>query len=158
MKSKIKLMSRPDYDKWVKTLSDSHCTFCDWKNYQVVLKEFEHWVWIYNLAPYWYWHTMIISKRHFSRFSDMTFKEVGELPSVIDYGEKKMLESKLKRPDGSLIEKVVYFWRFRFNRFDPISGTVRPDHFHIHLTGDKDRLWDPVVDPNAYKCDYKVLI
>jgi len=154
---KIKLLSRPDYEKWLKKLQPNECTFCKWKEYQIVLKEFEHWVWIANIAPYWNWHTMILSKRHFEKYGDMTFKEAGELTSVIDYGEKKILESKLKREDGTLIEKVVYFWRYRFNRFDPISGTVRMAHFHLHLCGDRDHLWDRVVNPEAHKCDISKL-
>ena len=100
---------------------------------------------------------MILSKRHFEKFSDMTFKEAGELPSVIDYGEKKILESKLKRADGTLVEKVVYFWRYRFNRFDQISGTVRPAHFHVHLCPDKEHLWDPILELDAYRTSLEVL-
>lgn len=143
------LMNREEYDKWFEKLPKDICTFCQWEKYQIILREFDRWVWIANIAPYWRWHTMIISKRHFVRYSDMTFKEAGELPFVFDYAEKKILDSELKRKDGSLIEKVVYFWRFRANRFDPVSGTVRPDHFHIHLSPDKDHLWDPIVEKSA---------
>ena len=153
----IKMMSRKDYDKWLKKLPPNVCTFCQWEKYQIVLKEFEHWVWIASLAPYWRYHTMFISKRHFEKFADMTFREAGELPTAIDYGEKKMLESGLERVGGTKVEKVVYFWRYRFNRFDPISGTVRPAHFHIHLTPDKDHLWDPIIEKDAHKIDVKIL-
>ena len=146
-----KLLTRKQYDNWFKEIPENVCTFCDWEKYQIVLKEFEHWVWIANIAPYWKWHTMIISKRHFERYADMTFLEAAELTEVIGYGEKKMLDAKLVRNDGSLVEKIVYFWRYRFNRFDPISGTIRPAHFHIHLTPDKDHLWDPIIDKDAYK-------
>lgn len=152
-----KLMTRKDYDKWVASVPLKVCTFCEWKKYQVVLKEFENWVWIANIAPYWRYHTMILSKRHFLRFSDMSFKEAGELTQVIDYGEKKILDAKLKRKDGTLIEKVVYFWRFRLNAYDPISGTTRNGHFHLHLAPDKDHLWDPIVDPTACKIDMSIL-
>jgi len=152
-----KLLSRLEYDRWYKKLPANVCTFCNLDKYQLILKEFEHWVWIANLAPYWKYHTMIVSKRHFEKYSDMTFVEAGELVSVIDYGEKKMLEAKLTRDDGGLIEKVVYFWRFRLNRFDRISGTVRPAHFHLHLTPDKDHLWDKVIDKDAHKWDINIL-
>lgn len=144
-------MDRKTYDSWFKEIPKDVCTFCQWEKYQVVLKEFEHWVWIANIAPYWKWHTMIISKRHFEKYSDMTFLEAGELTTVIDYGEKKIIDNKLTREDGSLIEKVVYFWRYRFNKFDRVSGTIRPDHFHVHLCCDRDHLWDPIVDENACK-------
>jgi len=152
-----KLLTREEYDIWFKDIPENACTFCDWKKYQIVLKEFEHWIWIANIAPYWKWHTMIIPKRHFEKYADMTFMEAGELVSVIDYGEKKLLESNLKRSDGSKVEKVVYFWRFRFNRFDPVSGTVRPAHFHMHLTPDKDHLWDKILDKDAHTVNFNIL-
>ncbi len=145
-------MSRVEYDKWYKTQDPAVCGFCHLDR-QIVLKEFDHWVWIANFAPYWRYHTMLLPRRHFVKFSDMTFAEAGELPKVVDYGEKKMIDAKLLRTDGTLIQKMVYFWRYRFNRFDPISGTVRPDHFHIHLAPDKDHLWDPTLDKKAHLAD-----
>ena len=151
------LMTRDQYDRWLKELPPNVCTFCDWKKHQIILREFEYWVWVASIAPYWKYHTMILSKRHFEKFGDMTFKEAGELPGVIDYGEKRILESKLKREDGTLIEKVVYFWRYRFNRFDSITGTIKPAHFHLHLTPDRDHLWDPVIDLEADKWDIEIL-
>jgi len=153
----MKKMTREDYDIWLKKLPPNVCTFCEWEKYQIVLKEFEHWVWIENIAPYWDYHTLIISKRHFEKYGDMTFKEAGELISVIDYGTKKIIDGKLKRKDGSLIEKVLYMWRDRFNRFDPISGTIRPAHFHLLLSPDRDHSFDPILDPEAHKCDMSKL-
>jgi diadenosine tetraphosphate (Ap4A) HIT family hydrolase len=152
-----KLLSRPEYDKFMQDLPDGKCTFCEWETYQIVLKEFDQWLWIANIAPYWKYHTMIMPKRHFEKYSDMTFMEAGELVKVIDYGEKKILDAKLLRDDGSLIEKVVYFWRHRFNRYDPISGTIRPSHFHLHLSPDKDRLWDSILDQSANSWDVNIL-
>lgn len=152
------LMTRPEYDEFMKTLSADKCTFCEWEKYQVILKEFENWVWIANLAPYWKYHTMIMPKRHFEKYSDMTFLEAGELVKVIDYGEKRILDAKFERDDGSLVEKVVYFWRYRFNRFDSISGTVRPSHFHLHLCADKDHRWDSTLDDNAIDWDIERLL
>lgn len=152
----MNLMSREQYDVWMKALVPNECTFCDITK-QIVLKEFNYWYWIANIAPYWKYHTMIIPKRHFEKYSDMTMQEAGELVTVIDYGEKKIIDAHLTRDDGSLIEKVVYFWRYRMNRFDKVSGTVRPSHFHIHLCPDKDHLWDPIIADNAHEWDVEVL-
>lgn len=152
-----KLLTRAQYDKWMAKLPKNMCTFCEWKEHQMVLKEFEHWVWIANLAPYWYWHTMIMSKRHFVEFDEMSFKEAGELPEVLAYTKKKFIDAKLKRSDGKKVEKFVYFWRLRLNRYDPISKTIRPDHFHVHLAPDKDHLWDSTLDKDAYKVDMNKL-
>jgi len=148
------LLTREEYDKkFVPGLPENVCTFCEWEKYQIVLKEFNYWVWIANLAPYWCWHTMVISKRHFVEFDEQTYKENGELLDVLSYVKRKMLDANIRRADGSKIKKIVHFWRFRADRFDPISGSIRPDHFHIHITPDKDHLWDPILDDGAYKCD-----
>lgn len=155
MVKKVKqLMDRKEYDRWLEKLPKGVCTFCEWEKYQILLKEFKHWVWIANIAPYWKYHTMIISKRHFEKYAAMTPSEAEELGRVIDYGGKKIIDSKLCRDDGSLIEKVVYFWRFRVNNFDMVSGTVRPTHFHVHLVQDRDHLWDPIIKGSA--CDWEV--
>lgn len=151
-----RLMTRAEYDKYLKEIPSGACTFCDPKT-QYILKEFNNWIWIANIAPYWRYHTMIIPRRHFEKFTDMTFIEAGELTSVVDYGEKKIIDSRLLRKDGSLVEKVVYFWRHRVNNFDPQSKTYRPSHFHIHLSPDQDRLWDPIVDASANQVDMSVL-
>lgn len=151
----MKLLTREEYDSWVKTIKT--CTFCEWNKYQVVLKEFKYWVWIASIAPYWKYHTMIIPKRHFEKYSEINHKEAKELVKAINYGEDKILNSNLYRTDGSKIEKVVYFWRYRKNRYDPVSGNMRPSHFHLHLIPDRDHLWDPVVDPNAKDWDINLL-
>ena len=147
------LMSRPEYDQWIKNLPAGVCTFCEWDKYQIVLKEFEHWLWIANLAPYWWWHTMIIPKRHFVEYEEQTFKEAAEFLDAFTYAKRKLLDAGLTRSDGVKVEKIVSFWRFRANRFDPISQTVRPDHFHVSISPDKDHLWDSTLDDDAYKCD-----
>jgi diadenosine tetraphosphate (Ap4A) HIT family hydrolase len=148
-----KLLTREEYDKgFIPNIPPNVCTFCDWQKYQIVLKEFHYWVWIANLSPYWSWHTMIVPKRHFVEFHEMTFREAGEMVEVVSYATKKMLDAELKREDGSGVKKIVYFWRFRADRFDPISGTVRPDHFHLHIVPDKDHLWDPILDKKPHTC------
>jgi len=153
----MKQMTRKQYDKWIKTLDPHICTFCD-PSKQIILKEFENWIWVANLAPYWPYHTMIVSRRHFEKYSDMTMQEAGELVKVIDYGEKKIIDAKIIREDGTQIKKVVYFWRFRLDRLDRASGTVRPNHFHLHLTPDKDHLWDSLIDSKAIKNDLTKLL
>ena len=146
------LLNREQYEGWLRNIPQGTCTFCD-KDYQVVLHEFDHWLWVANIAPYWYWHTMIIPKRHFVEFDEMSFKESSELPTVLAYTKKKFIDANLTRKEGDPVEKFVYFWRYRMNKIDKISGTVRPDHFHLHIAPDKDHLWDPTLDDDAYKCD-----
>lgn len=148
---KHKLLSREEYDIWLRDIHD--CPFCAWQENQIVLKEFEHWVWIASRAPVWNWHTMIIPKRHFVEFTDQTFKEAAEMIPVISYAQKKMLEAKLIRPDGSLVEMLSFQWRFRANSFDPVAKVVKPNHFHLNIAPDKDHLYDPIRDKEAYQKD-----
>ncbi len=148
------LLSREDYDKnFAPSIPTNVCSFCEWEKYQIVLKEFSYWLWIANLAPYWWWHTMIIPKRHFVEFDEQSYKENAELLDVLSYVKRKMLDAELMRPDGTKVKKIVHFWRFRADRFDPISKNIRPDHFHIHITPDKDHLWDSTLDSDAFRCD-----
>jgi diadenosine tetraphosphate (Ap4A) HIT family hydrolase len=155
---KNKILNRQEYDEWMRSLDPNICTFCQWDEYQFVLKEFSYWVWIANKAPYWNWHTIIMPKRHFVEFEEQTFKEISEFLDVFSYAKRKILDAGLLRADGKPVEKIVYFARFRANRFDPISKTVRPDHYHFHLSPDKDHLWDTTLDAEAHRCDYAKLI
>ena len=115
MNKPVRLLSRKEYDEWIKSIPRDACTFCKYGEYQMILHEFDHWIWVANIAPYWYWHTMIVPKRHFVEFDEMTFKESSELPTVLAYTKKKFIDAKLNRKDGDLVEKFVYFWRFRIN-------------------------------------------
>ncbi len=152
-----KLLSRPQYDKWLKKLPKDYCTFCHYDEFQIILHEGYEWVWIANIAPYWYYHTMLIPKRHFTEFGDMTNSEAIEFKQILSLAMKRYRSQKLYRPDKTLIEKYVYFWRKRDNLVDKISGTTRPDHFHIHISPDQDHLWDRVVDKDACKVNIDTL-
>lgn len=154
----VHLLTRKQYDEqFVPSIPKGVCTFCKWKEYQKVIKEFEQWIWISNLAPYWRWHTMIFPKRHFEEFDEQTYKENAELLDVLSHVKRRMLDANLERGDGTKVKKIVHFWRYRADRFDPISGTIRPSHFHMHITPDKDHLWDAVLDKDAYKFDFAEL-
>jgi hypothetical protein len=153
-----KLLTREEYNIWLARLPKDLCAFCEWGEYQVLLKEFEYWIWIACIAPYWQWHTLIVPKRHFIEPEEQTFKEVGERVFVESYVKKRLLDADLKREDGTPVEKIVVFYRFRANRYDQISNTIRPDHFHLHVTPDKDHLWDSTLDKNAYLCPVQELL
>ena len=148
-----KLLTRKQYDSWIKNMPAGTCTFCDWKDTQVVLKEFDNWVWIANISPYWWWHTLIMSKRHFVEFDDMTFKEASELPTVLAFTKKKFIDAKLVLANGKVADRYVYFWRMRVDWRDTETGAIKPDHFHLHLAPDIDHSWDPILNKDAYKCD-----
>ena len=87
------MLSREEYEKWYKKIPANECTFCNWQKYQIVLKEFDNWIWIACNAPYWRYHTMILPKRHFVKYSDMSF-------SV----SRNLTEGILLCPDDSIFE------------------------------------------------------
>lgn len=151
----MKLLTRKQYDRMLKTADKNTCFFCQWAKYQFIIKEFQNWLWVQNIAPYWYFHTMFVSKRHFVKESEMTVEEMAELIQIKEYAFNAIMKAKLIYPSGKNkgkpVEKFVYFHRFRVNTFDNVSGISRPDHFHSHFTPDIDHRWDSTLDKNAYK-------
>lgn len=157
MKKNFKLLSREEYETWLKSMPKDYCAFCDWPKNQIVLREGRNWVWIANIAPYWRYHTMLITKRHIKEMTEMSLSEMGELAEMYNHIINKFRKCQLKRTDGSEVKKYVFFWRLRDDLYDPVSGNLRPDHFHIHLAPDKDHLWDPVIEKDAHQIDIELL-
>lgn len=153
MKNDLKMMTREQYDEWLKDRPEGVCTFCNWKENQIVLYEGWRWLWIVNIAPYWWYHTMLIPKRHITKFTELNDFELLEFKELFTYAMDKYRGANLVRADGSDIKKYVYFWRDRDDQYDPKSGTIRPNHFHIHIAPDKDHLWDSILDKDAYQVD-----
>lgn len=146
-----KLMNRNNYDKWVETLPKDICTFCEWREYQIPLKEFDDWVWIANISPYWHWHTMLFPKRHFVKLEEMNVEEMGEMLRALKYAENKYKNAKLRLSNGDMIRSFVYFWRFR--NADTVDGETKLEHFHLHFAPQIEHSWDPTLEKDAYKCD-----
>jgi len=155
---KKKLLSRKQYDKFMKTLPVGYCTFCNWKDYQIVLHEGYQWIWIANFAPYWKYHTMLVPKRHFEEFGEMTNSEAVEFKQLLKLAMDRYESKTLYGENGDEIKNYVYFWRRRGNHFDSISGTQRPSHFHVHFVPDKEHLWDPIVSNKAHEWNIKELV
>lgn len=148
-----RLLSRSEYEQWLKQLPSNYCAFCQWEPNQYVLKEGVHWLWIANLAPYWRYHTMLVPKRHVIRLTDLTVTETGEMYEMLEMSVDKLRAAQLRNVDGTPIKKFIFFWRLRDDTFDYLSGNIRPDHLHLHVTPDRDHLFDPVLDGQAYQAD-----
>jgi diadenosine tetraphosphate (Ap4A) HIT family hydrolase len=146
-----KLLSRNEYDEWIEGIPKGACTFCQWQEYQIPLKEFDNWVWIANIAPYWHWHTMIFPKRHFVRLEEMNLEETGELMKALKYAEDKYRQANLRTKDGQLIKNYVYFWRFRTR--DRVGNERKCAHFHLHFAPQIEHSWDPTLEKDAHLCD-----
>jgi diadenosine tetraphosphate (Ap4A) HIT family hydrolase len=147
-----KLLSRDEYFSWLKTLPDTYCPFCDASN-NIVIKSTAYWRLILCRAPYWKYHFMLIPKRHFKEYFEMSAMEHCELFELQHYTFKKLVEAELTHSDGSTIDRYLFFWRFREDSFDPITQTLKPDHFHFHIVPEKEHLWDAVLDEKAADID-----
>lgn len=147
-----KLLSRGrEYNTWKSKLPKGVCTFCEWRKYQIPLKEFDNWVWVANIAPYWHWHTMLVSKRHLVEFGEINIEEMGELVKALKYVQNKYNKAHLKDKNGKSIENFVYFWRFRKQLV--IDGEIKCLHFHLHFAPQIEHSWDPTLEKDAHLCD-----
>jgi len=83
----------------------------------------------------------------------MTIDEMAELVRIKEFAFDVVMSARLTFPNGrnkgQPVEKFVYFHRFRVNRFDPISGTMRPAHYHDHFCPDIDHRWDSTLNKDA---------
>ena len=139
-----KLLKRKDYEKWFAEIPADICTFCEWRKYQMVIKEGYEWVWIANIAPYWKRHTLLLPKRHFESYGDMSNGETIELRQILKFAMEKYEEAGYNR--------FIHFWRKR-----PMDNKQKKvKHFHIHLCDDYDGLWDNIVDKKAVEWDVDI--
>ncbi len=150
-------LSREDYYRWLKDNQGKTCPFCGYKNNQIILKEFDRWVWIASKAPYWGYHTLLLPKRHVDTFSELSEEEFKDLFTLHNYIVAVYKKADLTWPDGQPIDGFLTFWRERKTNFDSIIGANKISHVHIHYVPETEHSWDAIVDPNAYKISYEPL-
>ncbi|MCL4367096.1 hypothetical protein M1563_02915 [Patescibacteria group bacterium] len=142
----IKLLSRQEYERWLKTLPRESCTLCEWGKYQIVLKEMHFWVWIACLAPYRKFHTMFIPKRHIESIGELIIWEWLELVRLYQYALWRFREL-------DITDRYLIFWRKRDSYIDSKTGTRKLTHLHIHFIPDREHCFDPILDSNAIRID-----
>jgi hypothetical protein len=147
----LDLLSREEYEEWVRQIPLNTCPFCEWRKYQYVLHQGGYWLWIACRAPYWKYHTMFIPKRHFQEMNEMTVVEMGELIELYSLAVKRCRESNLEL-NGKLVKKFLFFWRLRDDPMEERNIRPRMVHFHMHFTPDREGLLDAVLDADA--CDW----
>jgi galactose-1-phosphate uridylyltransferase len=147
------LMTREEYAAWLRSLNPNECAFCDWHRYQIVLISTDHWLWVLNRAPYWRFHTMLIPKSHRVEMSELSVVEVGELFNIYDQAVTVLKSFQPLLPEKDRADRYIFFWRLRSEYVDQVSGEVKLSHFHLHLTPDRDKLFDPLLDDSASKVD-----
>lgn len=153
-----KLLTRGEYEEWIRGMEPNYCAFCDWQKNQLLLVEGRAWLWIASRAPYWRYHTMLIPKRHIVEFNELTVIEMGEFVEMYESAVATLRSADLHNPDGSPIKKYIFFWRLRDDPVDHLSGNLRPGHLHVHVTPDRDHLFDPLLDEEAVRTDFSPLL
>lgn len=152
------LMSRESYDKWLESLPANLCTFCEWRRYQIVLRETDSWIWILNRAPYWRYHTMFVPKRHVEQMSELSVVEIGELFSMYESAVEVFRDFEHDISSDDFNGKFIFFWRFRGRIDGEYVDQRKIDHFHLHLAPDKERMFDPILVNGASNYDYVPLL
>lgn len=151
------LMARAQYDKWLKELDPEVCTFCSWKEYQILLQATDHWLWILNRAPYWPYHTMLVPKRHVVQIHELSVVETGELFSIYSQAVAVLKRHEEVIPASLRTGKYLFFWRYRDKQRET-TNQRKLDHFHLHVAPDRERMFDPVLDDSAHNVDFIRLI
>ncbi len=153
----LDLLSRGEYEEWLREIPQGECPFCEWKKYQYVLHESRYWLWIACRSPYWKYHTLLIPKRHFTELNQITVVEMGEFIETYTTATNKFRRLNIVI-DGLPVDRLLFFWRLRDSLHEEGSNTTRIGHFHVHLTPDRAGLIDPAIEENACDWDPKQLV
>ena len=139
-------LERSKYLEWSKLLPKEGCMLCDWKDWQLVLKEYADWVWVYSCAPYKKWNSMLIPKRHIEYMHEIQPHEWHELTYIM----RQMYDIFHTINDES---EYIWLWRTRDEKFDKEGVKKkgkRLSHLHIHFMPEASRWLDPALDPQAH--------
>lgn len=110
------------------------CPFCNQEILKCVYDESEHFYAVYNIAPIFPGHSLIITKEHFERFSDIPRKELTDL---MPFAQKTM----------KLLTKVFKATDFDIAIQDGFWAGQTINHFHLHLI---PRLENDLPDPGDW--------
>jgi galactose-1-phosphate uridylyltransferase len=153
-----KLMTREEYNKWIGSLPNGYCPFCDWEKVQLVMKIYPNWVWAESNSPIWRYQTMIFPKRHVEDIINLTVTEISEMfeiyKEVVDEYRKHQLVDK----DGNIYNKYEFLWRMRDDRYDPKMGIVKVAHFHFNMYPFREHHTDPAIEKDASNYSFRDLL
>ncbi len=152
-----KLLERSVYEKWIKEVPKDECLLCKYNEYQIVIDEFDNWAWILAISPYWKYHTMLAPYRHVATFAELNDAEVRELHALTGRIEKSYNLLTSNEGGDSIPKNVVFFWRKRYEIGEGRDNQSN-QHYHLHISPDKDHSWEPVLDNEAYKINVEEAI
>lgn len=152
MNKKI-LKSRKEYSTHALSLDEEGiCGFCEIKQ-ELIIAKYKHWILMYSEFPYWKYNTILISRRHVDKFSDLFSEEVSELTNITNEIDFMYKESGIIGENSPFGVQLLMFWRSRF--VDPFKNYVA--HFHLHICPEFEKSWDDILDDNAQNIDIDLL-
>lgn len=147
-----KLLSRKEYEEYVKNIPKDVCQLCFIEN-QITLGESVYWYWIANISPYWKWHTMLVPKRHETDMDSLSQEEFLDYQNFHRRVVRHLRDLNLVHDDGKEIDQFITMVRSRFNDVPNGSTYYKPDHLHIHIVPDKEGVERFVLDESAKDVD-----
>ena len=77
-----KPLPREEYKKHLKDLNGG-CAFCIMSP-ELTINEYSFWNWVFAAFPYRKYHTLLISKRHVVRFSELKKEELKHIVKTVN--------------------------------------------------------------------------
>ncbi|MFA6407793.1 MAG: HIT domain-containing protein [Candidatus Paceibacterota bacterium] len=139
-----KPLPRNKYKTHLKDLNGG-CAFCK-KPSDLVIKEYKNWVWVFSAFPYKKYHTLLFSKRHIIKFSELDVKELGELKKILGEIEYYYREKKIICKNSKFGDQIFFSWRSRYN--DKIKKSV--SHFHLHIYPQFAQRINEIIDKDSW--------
>lgn len=140
-----KPLPRTHYKEHLENLKGK-CAFCNMDK-DLNIFETENWIWAYSAFPYRKFNTLLISKRHLSKFNELNELEVRELQELTLKIEEIYKEKKIIGKSTAHGDQLFYAWRSRSEN----SMKESVAHFHLHIypkfsseddTPQQDDAWD----------------
>lgn len=145
-----KLLSREEYKNHLEEIKNISCRFCE-SDTQIIIKEFKYFKWIFNIAPYYKYHTMLIPDRHILKITDMTADEWQEWKTIHEH-----IKGKFKQEFGT--NQLMVMVREFYGDTDKVEY-YKPEHLHISYINDKIGDFEKLnLDLTAKDVDFKNFI
>lgn len=149
------MKDRAEYYKYIESLPENYCFFCDWENTQEIIEIRDNWIWHLSMSPVWRYHTMLTPKRHVVLLNELNGGELKEMVSFHQDVIENYKRINLIDKDGNPYKKYEMLWRVRNDTYDTVTGNMKPDHFHLNIYPFRDHHTDPVMDKDAFLYDFR---
>ncbi len=146
-------LPRKEYAKHLKSLKGV-CAFCSDRD-SLLIKKFRHWGWYFAAFPYRKYHTLLVSKRHVTEFTELRAAELSELKLAIKHIETHYRAKGIVSASSRFGDQFFFAWRSRYD------GRAKPSlaHFHLHIYPKfASETNDKMVQRGSWKIDWKAFM